>query len=588
LIELFGWLFKRKEDKPEPPSFAPREVDDGATIVSAGGVFGTFIDLDGTVRSEAEVVTRYRDMAQQPEIDNAVDEICNEMIASNFPVKIILDDLKQNDTVKTAIEEAFDDVIELLDFRHHGYDIIKRWYIDGRLYIHTIIDEQKPDEGIQELRMIDPRKIRKIREVIKRQVRGAQVGGADAVLTQTKNEYFMYSDKGFNLSGKMTGAMSGPSTGIKIAKDAIVHVTSGLTDTMGTLVLSYLHKAIKPLNQLRTLEDAAIIYRLSRSPERRIWYIDVGNLPKLKAEQYVKDIMTKHKNKLNYDAVTGEIQNDRKFITMLEDYWLPQRDGKGTKVDVLPPGAAFNQLDDILFFQKRLYNSLHVPINRLDPDNIYSDSVATQITRDEVKFGKFIDRMRVRFAQLFTKVLEKQLVLKQVMSIEDFEKVSRFLKYDFVKDNYFLEGKEQQIMMSRIEIAMQIMPFIGRYYSNTWMRKNVLRQNDEEIKEMDMEILEEQDNPQYAQPMGGDQQDDPNNPAVVADDGSFGNPMMQQQPPGGGGGGKPNGGSKPVPAPKKKTKQPDASQNKKQPAPVSKTSPKGNFKSVAKILSKGT
>ncbi len=576
MADLFGWLFKRKE-APEPPSFAPRDQDDGATIVAAGGAFGTFIDLDGTVRSEAEVVTRYRQMSEQPEIDNAIDEIVNEMVADGGEVvKIILDDLKQNDTVKNAIEECFEDVIELLDFRHHGYDIIKRWYIDGRLYIHAIIDEKHPEEGVQELRLIDPRKIRKIREVIKRQVRGAQMGTVDAVLTQTKTEYFMYSDKGFN-TGKSMGAVSGPSTGIRIAKDAIVHCTSGLTDALGTLVLSYLHKAIKPLNQLRILEDAAIIYRLSRSPERRIWYIDVGNLPKMKAEQYVKDIMTKHKNKLQYDATTGEVTNDRKFMTMLEDYWLPQRDGKGTKVDVLPPGAAFNQLDDILFFQKRLYNSLHVPINRLDPENVYSDSVATQITRDEVKFGKFIERMRVRFAQLFMKVLEKQIVLKQVMTIEDFQKVERFLKFDFVKDNYFLEAKELQNIMSRTEVLTGIMPYVGRFYSNEWVRQHICRQSEEDMKEIDEQIGEEQMNPQYQQPMPGQEMDDPNNPAVIGDSGAFGNPMLDQPPQ-----------QQPKPQPNGKDNDAQNKNAKRQPVQTSKSGPNNKFKSVAKILSKGT
>lgn len=575
MISLFGWEFVRKEDKiPEPASFSPRDHDDGAAVIAATGVFGTFVDLDGTVRSESELVTRYRSMAEQGEIDAAIDEIVGEMIAGEYVVKVITDDVKQSTQVKAAIDECFEEIIEMLDFRHHGYDIAKRWYVDGRLYFHIIIDDAKTKDGIQEIRYIDPRKIRKVREVIKKQVRGSTAAVADAVLTQTKNEYFLYSDKGFyagNRQMQMGGPTSTGTTGIKIAKDTVVHVTSGLTDAIGTLVLSYLHKAIKPFNQLRALEDAAIIYRLSRASERRIWYVDVGNLPKMKAEQYVKDLMTKQKNKLNYDATTGEITNDRKFITMLEDFWLPQRDGKGTKVDVLPPGTSFNQIDDILFFQKKLYMHLHVPIGRLDPEQMYNADVATGITRDEVKFGKFIDRMRTRFSQLFVKLLEKQLVLRQIMTIEDFQKVGPYLKFDFVKDNYFMEAKEQQILMMRSQLATMFMPFIGRYYSNDWMRRNLLKQSDEEIKEEDELIAEELMNPQFQQPMPGEEQeqDDPSNPAVIADQGAVQAPPNMVPPKNGQGG--PEGQAK-------KDKKTDKKSNKQGV----------KFKNVASILAKGT
>jgi len=591
MIELFGFEFKRKDqDKPEPPSFSPREFDDGATAVAAAGAFGTFIDLDGTVRSEAEVVNRYRQMAEQAEIDNAVDEIINEMIAGEYNVKIILDDVEQNDVVKKALVMAFEEVLELLDARLHLYDVVKRWYIDGRLYFHVIIDEQNTVEGIQEIRYIDPRKIRKIREIIKRQVRGSAVTAGDAVLTQTKNEYFLYSDRGFNFAQKAMqnpASGGGATNGLKIAKDAVVHVTSGLTDSLGSMVLSYLHKAIKPLNQLRTLEDAAIIYRLSRSPERRIWYIDIGNLPKMKAEQYVKDIMNKHKNKLNYNAETGEIRNEHKFINMLEDYWLPQREGKGTKVDVLPPGAAFNQLDDILFFQKKLYSSLHVPISRLDPNNLYNADIATQITRDEVKFGKFIERLRTRFSQLFVKVMEKQIVLKKIMTIEDFQIIAPYLKFDFVKDNYFLEGKEQMIMAARLELAMSMSPFVGRYYSNEWLRENILKQSEEEIKEMDAEIAEEMNDPQFMMPLGQDPNamDDPNNPAVIADSGSFDSPSPELS----NGNGQSDGKGQLKSAGPMAVSKLGANKSFTDTQKVSKTKNKpNNFKSVAAILSKGT
>ena len=497
-MELFGWAFKPKpETEIEPPSLAPKIVDDGAVMVAPAGAFGTAIDLDGTIKTEAELVTRYREMSLNTEVDSAIDEIVNESInlEENDPVKIILDDLEQPDNVKKIIEEIFKEVLQLLDFRHSAYDVYRRWYIDGRLYFHAIIDETHPEQGLQEVRYIDPRKIRKIREVERKRVRGGAPGidnvmAGEAVLSQTKNEYYIYSEKGFNVANSR---LTGPATtGLRIAKDSIVHVTSGLTDAAGTMVLSYLHKAIKPLNQLRTLEDAAVIYRLARAPERRVWYIDVGNLPKMKAEQYVRDIMVKHKNRLVYDQASGEIRDDRKFMTMLEDYWLPRRDGRGTEVDTLPPGTSFDQISDIYYFQKKLYNSLYVPVTRLNPEDKFSLGIATEVTRDEVKFGKFISRMRNRFSQLFTKMLEKQLVLKQVMTLEDFQRISKFFRFDFAKDSYFTELKDSQIQQGRNDVAMGMMGgLVGRFYSNKWLRKNILKQSDEDIEEMDMEIAEE-------------------------------------------------------------------------------------------------
>src|SRR6266550_1112105 len=571
MIELFGWQFIRKDDKkPEPPSFSPRDFDDGASVVTAAGAYGTYLDLDGAIRTEGELITRYRQMIEQHECGESVELSISEMIAADWPVKIILDDVKQSDGVKKAVEQCFQEITELLDFRHHGHDIAKRWYIDGRLYFHVIIDNEKPKDGIQELRYIDPRKIRKIREVVKKQVRGSAVNAGDAVLTQTKNEYFIYSDKGF-YTGNRVANFSPPTqtaAGVRIAKDTVLHVTSGLVDAWGTMVFSFLHQAIKPLNQLRTLEDASIIYRPTRAPERRIWYVDIGNLPKMKAEQYVTDLMGKHKNKLNYDSATGEVRNDRKFITMLEDYWLPQRDGKGTKVDVLPPGAAFNQIDDILFFQKRLYQSLKVPINRLNPDEQYAagDDTATQITRDEVKFGKFIQRLRIRFGMLFIKALEKQVVLKNVMKIEDWYKIAPYVKFDFVKDNFFIEYQEQHLMATRNELVIGMAPIIGRFYSNHWIRVNILKQTESEIEQIDKEILEEQANPQYATPIGADavDQDNPENPAIIADQGAIGAPANQQKP-------KANG---------KDTR----TGNPKTP----KQSTAKNFKSVGNLLAKNT
>jgi hypothetical protein len=576
MIELFGFEFRRKEEI-EPPSFAGRTWDDGASQVSAingalGGSYGLVLDVDGSIRTEGELISRYRQMAEQAEVDKAIDEIICEMVAGDFTVKIVLEDLKQSPQVLKAITDCFSEVTELLNFRLYGYDIVRRWYIDGRCYFHVIIDKAHPEAGIQELRYIDPRKIRKVREIIKKQVRGGTVNAGDAVVSQTKNEYFVYSDRGFfqnriMAGGVPTGGPSDQTTGLRIAKDSIIHTTSGLIDSQGTRVLSYLHKAIKPLHQLRALEDAALIYRLVRSPERRIWYIDIGNLPKLKAEQYVQDIMAKHKTKIQYDATTGEVRNERKFWTMLEDYWLPVRDGRGTKVDVLPPGAAFNQIDDILFFQRRLYESLHVPMSRLDPENHYTEDVATGITRDEIKFGKFIERMRTRFSLLFVKCLEKQVVLKQIMTIEDFEKVAPYLRFDFVKDNYFMEQKEAMIMNGRTQLAMGLAPFVGRYYSNEWIRSQILKQTPEEQEEEDEKIQEEAMNPQFQTPLGMDpnaQQEQGEDPAVVADQEAIEAPPNQAKP-------EPNGNGK---------------TNGEDKKPAKKKSP--DFKSVAQLLAKGT
>ncbi|CAB4131336.1 portal vertex protein [uncultured Caudovirales phage] len=489
MAELFGFEFKRKVAEDIAPSFSPKENDDGALVVAAGGSFGTYVDLDGTVRTEAELVTKYRDMALQPECDAAIDEIINEMIALDEKelVKINIDELEIPSNLKKAITEEFKNCLNILDFRRHAYEIIRRWYIDGRLYYHKIIDETDPKAGIKELRYIDPRKIRKVREVVRKRVRGGQQG--EPVMTKTQNEYYLFNDKGFSFSNRSTA----PATaGLKIAKDTILHVTSGLTDTNGTMVLSHLHKAIKPLNQLRTLEDALVIYRLARAPERRVWYIDVGNLPKMKAEQYIRDMMVKHKNRLIYDAESGNVRDDRKFMTMLEDYWLARRDGgKGTEVTTLAGGQNLSQMDDVLYFQKRFYGTLNVPINRINSDALFSLGRATEVTRDELKFSRFISRMRGKFAILFTKMLETQLVLKQIMTIEDFHNIAADIKYDFAKDNYFAELKDGEIADNRINLARNMQDMVGKYYSHEWLRKNILQQSDDDIEEMDEEIIAE-------------------------------------------------------------------------------------------------
>ena len=501
-MKLFGFEFVRKTDLDIAPSFTPKEQDDGAVIVAAGGSFGTYVDLDGTVRTEAELVTKYREMALQPEIDAAADEIVNEMVSLDEKdlVEIQLENLPGlPENVKKKIREEFDACLNLIDFRKHAYEIMRRWYIDGRLYYHVIIDDQDVKSGIKELRYIDPRKIRKIREIAKRRAKGGEFG--EAVIPKTQNEYYIFNDKGFNYGNKVTGPST---TGLRIAKDSILHVTSGLTDTQGTMVLSYLHKGIKALNQLRTLEDALVIYRLARAPERRIWYIDVGNLPKMKAEQYVRDIMVKHKNRLIYDAQSGEIRDDRKFMTMLEDYWLPRREGgKGTEVTTLPGGQTLGQMDDVLYFQKKLLQTLNVPVNRLNSDALFSLGRATEVSRDELKFSRFIGRLRGKFSQLFLNLLGKQLVLKQIMTIEDWQNIQNEIRFDFAKDNYFTELKDGEIIDNRINLARNMQDMVGKYYSHEWLRKNILQQSDDDIEEMDKEIEEEtnSDDPRWINPL---------------------------------------------------------------------------------------
>jgi len=499
MASLFGFEFKRVTPEEPPVSFAPPSNDDGAVVVAAGGSYGTYVDLEGTARTEAELVTRYRDMSITADIDRAVEEIVNEAIVQETDEKIVelnLNSLNYPDNIKAVIIEEFNNVKNLLNFEEKSYDIFKRWYIDGRLYYHAIIDEKNPRLGIKELRNVDPRKIRKVREQRKKRDKNTE-----AIVTQTANEYYIYNEKGYNAQGIGSGAAAYSATGVKIAKDSIVHCTSGLMDTNGTMVISYLHKAIKPLNQLRVLEDATVIYRISRAPERRIFYIDVGNLPKMKAEQYLRDMMVRHKNRLVYDATTGEVRDDRKFMTMLEDYWLPRREGgKGTEITTLPGGENLGKMEDVEYFQKKLYQSLNVPATRLQTEQTYSIGRATEITRDEVKFSKFIGRMRAKFSTLFLKCLEKQLVLKGIVTVEDWKSMSQQIKFDFAKDNYYEELKETDVLNSRLQAAAQLTPYIGKYYSHGWIRSNIFKQSDEDREQMDTQIQEELSNQIYYPP----------------------------------------------------------------------------------------
>ena len=495
-MEIFGFEIKRKEQPLV--SFAPEQNDDGAAVITGGGVYGTYVDLDGSIRTEAELVSKYREMAEHPEIDLAIENIINEAIVQEPEVEtieLVLDQLKQPDRIKKLVIEEFNEVLRLLEFNQLSYELFRRWYVDGRLYYHAIIDEADPKKGIQELRYIDPRRIRKVREVKNKKAAG------QVTMTQTQTEYFVYNQKGF---GKTSGNSSIPSNsigGIKIAKDSIVHCTSGVQSQNGDMVLSFLHKAIKPLNQLRSMEDSLIIYRISRAPERRIFYIDVGNLPKMKAEQYVRDMMIKFKNKLVYDSATGEVRDDRKFMTMLEDFWLPRREGgKGTEITTLPGGQNLGQMDDVVYFQRKLYQSLNVPVTRLDPEVQFNLGRATEITRDEVKFAKFVNRLRSKFAVLLTRILERQLILKGIITPDEWKEFEENIRFKYAQDNYYAELKESEVLRDRMALLRDVDDYAGKYYSHQWVRRNVLHQSDEEMKEIDEQIGEEQDDPQYNPP----------------------------------------------------------------------------------------
>jgi hypothetical protein len=484
-IRLFG--FKIGKDEPEQSqvqSFVPKAEDDGAVAISAGGIYGTYVDLEGQIRSDSELINKYREMAMQPECDLAIDDIVNEAIVyeeHKYPVEIVLDELKQPESIKKKIRDEYTHIMKLLDFNNMGYDIFRRWYIDGRLYYHMIIDEKSPRSGLREIRYIDPRKIRKVRESVKKK----DTTGIAQIYTKP-NEYYIFSDKGFAKDG---------AQGLKIAADSICYVHCGQFDKDGKVVISHLHKAIKPLNQLRMLEDATVIYRISRAPERRIFYIDVGNLPKIKAEQYLREIMQKYKNKLVYDAQTGEIRDDRRFQTMLEDFWLPRREGgKGTEITTLPAGQNLGEIEDVLYFQKKLYKSLNVPISRLESDQGFSLGRASEISRDEIKFSKFVSRLRLRFTHLFDKLLETQLLLKGICTRAEWLQLKEEINYDFISDSYFVELKQSEIMKDRLGLLGEIDPYVGKYFSVAYIRKNILRQSEDEIKDMDKEMEEDKAN----------------------------------------------------------------------------------------------
>ncbi len=486
MAELFGFRIERpKKAEGSVSSFTTPTADDGTLDIAGGGFFGQILDTDGRERTDLDLIRRYRDIAQQPECDTAIEDIINEGIVSNEDdqaVQITLDRLPYPEKIKRRIRKEFSEVLRLLHFEQKGHDIFRRWYVDGRLFYHKIIDTKNPKQGIIELRYIDPTKIRKVRQIKKAKSNQTSVDMIDAV-----DEYYLYNEKGLASDG-----LGGGGSGLKIAPDAISYAPSGSVDGNSGRVLSYLHKAIKPVNQLRMIEDALVIYRISRAPERRIFYIDVGNLPKIKAEQYLKDVMNRYRNKLVYDASTGEIRDDRNHMSMLEDFWLPRREGgRGTEITTLPGGSNLGEIDDITYFQKKLYKSLNVPISRMDSESGFSLGRASEITRDELKFSKFVQRIRKKFVPLFTDILKTQLLLKGVIAPEDWNTMQEHLQYDFLQDGHFAELKDAELLNDRIQTLDSIQSYIGTFFSKEYVLKKVLRMNDAEISEMNDQIKKE-------------------------------------------------------------------------------------------------
>ena len=498
MSKLFGFSIDSTEEKsksivsPVPPNNA-----DGVDNFIASGFYGQYVDIEGVYRNEHDLIKRYREMAIHPECDNAIEDVVNEAIVSDLydsPVEIELSNLNASDKLKQKIREEFRYIKELLDFDKKSHEIFRNWYIDGRLYYHKVIDLKKPQEGIKELRYIDPLKMRFVRQEKKKDRSGgidlSRIDENSKTLYPEVEEYFIYSPKPNYPLGTISGA--GSQKGVKIAKDTITYVTSGLVDRNKGSVLSYLHKAIKSLNQLRMIEDSLVIYRLSRAPERRIFYIDVGNLPKVKAEQYLRDVMSRYRNKLVYNADTGEVRDDRKYMSMLEDFWLPRREGgRGTEITTLPGGQNLGELSDIEYFQKKLYRALGVPESRIANDGGFNLGRSSEILRDELKFSKFVGRLRKRFANLFSDMLKTQLILKNIVTPEDWDKISDHIQFDFLYDNQFAELKESEMMNDRLGTLATIEPYIGKYFSVEYVRRKVLRQTDAEIIEIDGQIEQE-------------------------------------------------------------------------------------------------
>ena len=486
MAELFGFTINRvKKDTGGEQVFTTPTPDDGAIDIAGGGFFGQILDTDGREKTELDLIRRYRDIAQQPECDSAIEDIINEAVSFDEvseSVTLRTDRMPYPEKIKRAIRKEFQEVLSLLDFDEKGHDVMRRWYVDGRIFYHKVIDSKNPKRGIVDLRYIDPTKIKKARQVKKdKDVKT----GVDMI--KKIDEYYIYNEKGLFSAG-----YGGANQGLKIAADAIAYCPSGVIDQNGGKVLSYLHKAIKPVNQLRMIEDALVIYRISRAPERRIFYIDVGNLPKVKAEQYLKDVMNRYRNKLVYDASTGEIRDDRNHMSMLEDFWLPRREGgRGTEIDTLSGGANLGEIEDIEYFRQKLYRSLNVPISRLEAENNFSLGRTTEITRDELKITKFIQKIRKKFTVLFSEILKTQLILKGVISLEDWDSMKEHIQYDFLKDGHFSELKDAELLRDRIDALDSIQSYIGTFFSKEYVLKNVLRMNDSEIDDMRDQIARE-------------------------------------------------------------------------------------------------
>jgi len=478
-MNVFGFEIQRKK-QAQPASIVPPISDDGSTIVnSAAGYYAQSMNFDAIVKTENDLIRRYREIAQYPDADGAIEDITNEAIVADEDapaLRIILDDLKIPNTIKKKIEEEFQNILKVLKFDQKGHDIFRTWYVDGRLYYHILIDQQNPKNGIVELRQIDPRKIRKIKTVTKE--KNAQ--GLEVI--KGIEEYYLYNDKGIT---------EATAQGVKLPLDSVIYVPSGSIDGNSGMMLSYLHKAIKIVNQLRMMEDALVIYRISRAPERRIFYVDVGNLPKIKAEQYVNDIMNKFRNKIVYDATTGEVRDDRKHMSMMEDFWMPRREGgKGTEITTLPGGQTLGQIEDIEYFQNKLYQSLNVPASRLQKTDGFNLGRSSEITRDEIKFTKFISRIRKKFANLFLDALKVQLIFKGIITLDDWAELENGIRFDFMRDNHYAELKEAELMQGRLNILQQIDPYVGKYYSPTYVKKHILRLDDDDIEEMQAEMDE--------------------------------------------------------------------------------------------------
>ena len=499
MAKLFGFSIENTEPiSPTAVSPVPPNNEDGSDFYLSSGFFGSYVDIEGVYRTEYDLIKRYREMALHPECDSAIEDIVNEAIVSDTndtPVQIELSNLNASDGIKKKIREEFKYILELLDFDKKAHEIYRNWYIDGRLYYHKVIDLKKPALGIQELRYIDSLKIRYVRQQKKKQEDRYRLANSTSDNPMEyefpeMEEYFVYNPKMSYPTSNPTSM--GGNNGIRIARDSITYCTSGLVDRNKGSTLSYLHKAIKALNQLRMIEDSLVIYRLSRAPERRIFYIDVGNLPKVKAEQYLRDVMMRYRNKLVYDASTGEIRDDKKFMSMLEDFWLPRREGgRGTEITTLPGGQNLGEITDIKYFQDKLYRSLNVPVSRIGGDGGFNLGRSSEILRDEVKFSKFVGRLRKRFSRMFNDMLRTQLILKNIITPEDWEIMSDHIQYDFLYDNHFAELKESELLNERLSLVATAEPYVGKYYSQDYIRRNILRQTDQEIIDQDKLIKKE-------------------------------------------------------------------------------------------------